>query len=235
MSRWLVALGLGLVAAVRVAGGAEAPEVIAERIAREVTDNLRAAAPWNRGPPELGAGAFPDYRFQRGDDPRCAEADFDDSAWPRIAATALPSRDGIYWVRWRVKQRGGNREQLRDGLIFKVVASYDLYWDGRLIGRNGRASAQARDEAPGMVDALFQIPRELLGEGEHVVALRMSSHHTGFPTPTYALNCAWGNFRTMIVERSRTALFSVMAVGAALVGAVVMGLVWRDGAGRCCC
>jgi hypothetical protein len=77
-----------------------------------------------------------------------------------------------------------------------------------------------------VVDALFQIPSGLLGPGEHVVALRLSSFHTGFPGPTYGLTFLWGNFRTMLVERSRTAIFSVMAVGAALVVAIVFGLIW---------
>ncbi len=166
------------------------------------------------------------YRFQRGDDPRWADRDFDDSNWETLSAHALPSRDGIYWVRWRISQRFNNPYFKRDGLLLKMVASCDLYWDGQLIGRNGRVSDREEDEGPGVVDALFQIPGELLGVGEHVVALRISSFHTGFPTPTYGLNFTWGNFRTMLVERSRTAIFSVMAVGAALVVATVFGLMW---------
>jgi hypothetical protein len=163
-------------------------------------------------------------RFQRGDDPRWAAKDFDDSAWAQITPRDLPSRDGVYWIRWRVVQRGPGVHL--DGILLKMVASYDLYWDGRLIGRNGRVSADPDDEGPGDVDALFQIPSELLGAGEHVVALRMSSFHTGFPGPTYSVIFQWGNFRTLLVERSRTAIFSVMAVGAALVVAIVFGLMW---------
>ncbi|MES2696709.1 MAG: histidine kinase, partial [Verrucomicrobiota bacterium] len=138
----------------------------------------------------------------------------------------LPSRAGIYWVRWRARQSDLREFRLRDGLLFKMIASYDVYWDGRLIGRNGRVSTVSEDEGPGVVDALFQIPAELLGPGEHVVALRMSSWNTGFSTPVYLLGVNWGNFRMLLVERSRTAMFSVMAVGAALVVAVVFGLMW---------
>ncbi len=177
-------------------------------------------------PPELPWPSFFQIRFQRGDDPRWAEKNFDDSGWKEVKGRELPSRDGVYWVRWRVQQTDPNRFRTRDGLLFKVVASYDLYWDGHLIGRNGRVSAQEGDEGPGVVDALFQIPSELLGVGEHVVALRMSSWNTGFRSPTYALHFGFGNFRTMLVERSRTAILSVMAVGAALVGATVFGLIW---------
>lgn len=175
---------------------------------------------------DLPQPEFYNFRFQRGDDPRWAARNFDDSAWTQITGRDLPSRSGIYWVRCRVRPSDLPSLQLRDGLLFKMVASYDLYWDGRLIGRNGHVSRERDDEGPGDVDALFQIPAELLGPGEHVLALRLSSWNTGFPTPTYGLLVSWGNFRTMLVERSRTAILSVMAVGAALVVAVVFGLMW---------
>lgn len=167
----------------------------------------------------------PDIRFRRGDAPGWAAPGFDDSDWERIDGREMPSRDGVYWVRWRMPAHGPSTP-LRDGLLLKVVASYELYWDGRLIGRNGRPSADRDDETPGYVDALFQIPPELLGPGEHLLALRMSSWHTGFPSPTYGLNFTRGNFRAMLLGRSRTALFSVMAVGASLVAATVFGLMW---------
>lgn len=186
----------------------------------------REAPPRPAGyPPWLPWPAFNELRFQRGDDPRWAEADFDDSGWEILSTRELPSRAGIYWVRARVRS-GLQPFGVRDGILLKVVASYDLYWDGRLIGRNGRVSAVAEDEGPGNVDALFQIPPELLGPGEHVIALRMSSWNTGFRGPSYGLFFSWGNFRQMLVERSRAAIFSVMAVGAALVVAVVFGLMW---------
>jgi len=175
---------------------------------------------------ESGRWAFPELRFQRGDDPRWAATDFDDSAWRVISPRELPSRDGIYWVRWRVTRHMGDLFGPRDGLLFKMVASYDLYWDGKLVGRNGRVSTVAEDEGPGYVDAMFQIPGGLLAPGEHVIALRLSSWNTGFPTPTYSLIYEWGNFRSMLVQRSRTAIFSVMAVGAAFVVAIVFGLMW---------
>lgn len=192
------------------------PAFAGEAVPRRPGD-YTAALPWP---------FFSNFRFQRGDDPRWADPKFDDSQWERINGRALPSRDGIYWVRWRVAQRDAERFHTRDGLLVKVVASYELYWDGKLIGRNGRVGASPDEEQPGVVDALFQIPPDQLGLGEHVVALRISSFHTGFPQPTYGLLLGWGNFRTMLVERARTAILSLVAVGAALVGSIVFGLMW---------
>ena len=167
-----------------------------------------------------------DLRFQRGDDPRWSARELDVSDWQPISIHELPSHDGIYWVRWRVTVREGDLAPRRDGVLLKVVASYDLYWDGRLIGRNGRVGLSASDEQPGDVDALFQIPGELLNPGEHVIALRMSSFHTGFPGRSYMLIFQWGYFRSLLVDGVRTAIFSLMAVGAAVVIALVFGLIW---------
>ncbi|MES2694875.1 MAG: hypothetical protein V4773_15485, partial [Verrucomicrobiota bacterium] len=72
--------------------------------------------------------AFSDFRFQRGDDVRWAAADFDDSSWASLEGRELPSRAGIYWVRWRARQPDLREFRLRDGLLFKMVASYDVYW-----------------------------------------------------------------------------------------------------------
>lgn len=177
-------------------------------------------------PPWLSSVSIPQLKFQRGDDPQWARPDLDDSGWEVLQLRELPSRSGIYWVRWRVGPQARVEEAVRDGLLIKVVASYDLYWDGQLIGRNGRVGANGEEEQPGSVDALFQIPPHLAGPGEHVVALRMSSWNTGFRGPTYGVFFRGGNFRALLLERSRAAIFSVMAVGAALVVAVVFGLMW---------
>jgi hypothetical protein len=196
----------------------------------------------------------PEFKIKKGDDPRWAGPDFDDRDWTKTRLRDLPSRDGIYWIRFKVKRRQAvnlvpgealsssalvsslqltlrkwsafNPESLRDGFAVSVVASYELFWDGRLIGRNGRPSATPEDEQAGYVDNLFQIPIELTEPGEHTVAIRLSSQGTGFPSATYSLNFVMGNFRDLLVTRTRQALLSVIAFGGALVVSLVAGLGW---------
>lgn len=203
---------------------------------------------------------LPEFKFKQGDDPRWAQPGFDDRDWRVSNLRDLPSRDGIYWVRFKMTRRqaidpelrnGGivagalpapgflftlrltlrkwasfNPETLRDGFAISAVASYDLYWDGQLIGRNGRPGATPADEQAGYVDNLFQIPIELTKPGEHTVALRLSSQETGFKNSTYSLNFIMGNFRDLLVTRTRQALLSVVAFGGALVVSLVAGLGW---------
>jgi hypothetical protein len=177
-------------------------------------------------------GSLADQRFRRGDDPTWSKPGYRDDSWESGRGRFLPSRDGVYWVRWRVRVADNPESLRRDGLVVKVVASYELYWDGRLLGASGRVGRSAAEEVPGHVDSLFQIPPDLLTPGEHVVALRMSSFHTGFPGPGYQLWIGWGEFRALLVERARTATFSVMAVGAAAVVSLAFGLLWLLAARR---
>lgn len=211
----------------------------------------------------LGELALPGrlvFKMKKGDDPRWAQPDFDDSAWDTVRLRDMPSRDGIYWVRYKIKRRQAvspelrngagdesslpytgifltlrltlrkwgafNPENLRDGFAVSTVASYEVFWDGRLIGRNGRPGATPAEEKAGYLDNLFQLPIEVTAPGEHTVAIRMSSQETGFSSSTYSLNIVMGNFRDLLVVRTRQALLSVVAFGGALVVSLVAGLGW---------
>lgn len=219
---------LGLVAALAVAArgelvatrdaSASSPPAGSVSVARsdEALPNDEDARPAVRMPGGWIWTAPPVFRFQRGDDPRWAEPDFDDTAWPTILPSEVPARDGIYWVRFRVSadEMRDDAGEARDGVALTILASYDLYWDGRLIGRNGDVAARAEDEIPGRIDALFQIPPDLATPREHVVALRLASFHSGFATPYYGINYRLGSFAPMIAEHTRRSLGSLVAMGA---------------------
>lgn len=166
------------------------------------------------------------FRFQRGDDPAWAHPDFDDSEWPRIGRFRVPSREGIYWLRCRIAVDPRAAARGRDTLSLAVVASYDVFWDGQLIGRNGRVGASAAEEAPGLIDNTFRIPDELNGPGEHVLALRMSSYHTGFPGPHFGVTPRITALRDYLAYRAQATAFSLVAVGGAFVVGLVFGLMW---------
>jgi hypothetical protein len=165
----------------------------------------------------------PILRFRSGDDPAWADPGYDDSDWEvRRHVDGLPARSGIFWVRFTYTQP----RYVRDGLSVAVVASYELYIDGRLVGRSGRVGADRDAEIAGPVDNLFQIPDDLATPGERVVALRMSAWRTGFPTDVFRLNMASSDFRSLVERRMRQATSSVLAVGGAGVICVVFALWW---------
>lgn len=166
------------------------------------------------------------FRIQRGDDPRWADPSFDDRAWPKAGRYGIPSRDGIYWVRFRVRLDELHTLRRQDTFVLSIVASYEVYWDGRLLGANGRPGMTAEAEERGVIDRAFRIPEELSGPGEHLVALRLSSFHTGFPSESYGIMSRLFALPDYVAFRARSIAFSLVAFGAACVVGLIFGLLW---------
>lgn len=169
---------------------------------------------------------FPGIAWHQGDNVAWARPDFDDQSWKRIPRAELPSRDGIYWVRFRVRLPENDWLSACDSVSLSIVASYDIFWDGHLLGSNGRAASNREDEVPGLVDNIFRVPDGLCGPGEHIVAMRISSFRTGFPGDHYTLVFRVHALRDYMTFRSRNAAFMMVAAGGALVVALVFGLMW---------
>ena len=91
------------------------------------------------------------WAFQPGDDPRWADPQFDDRAWPRLRVPGSWGRQGyqdvygIAWYRTRVTISTPANQPL--GLtIGKVNAAYELFVDGVKVGGVGQLPPHAREE-----------------------------------------------------------------------------------------
>jgi hypothetical protein len=195
---------------------------LAAAVVAQPAETPCALDPFFRWPPPSTS----DYRIRHGDDPAWARPDLDDSGWKAIDSSELPARAGIYWVRLRMKVPPSDPARPRDTLGLAIVASYDVYWDGHLLGRSGVVGSNRDAEHPGPVDNTFRIPDELSRPGEHVIALRLSSFHTGFPGPTYGVTPRLFALRDYLAYRSGSTAFSLVAVGGAFVVGLVFGLMW---------
>ncbi len=93
-----------------------------------------------RGSAEIDGG----WKFHEGDDPRWAGPGFDDSAWPSISpdapwgAQGYPSYAGFAWYRCPLKivSAPGAASPYRV-LIPDLEDAYEVYWNGKLVGRYG--------------------------------------------------------------------------------------------------
>ena len=200
---------------------------------------LPAAAPADSPTPARSQ----DVRIMVGDDPRWAATDWDDRNWPKLNPRETPGRAGIYWVRWRVAWLGQHlvvpdaeaRERLRalpadrpiNAIRGATACSFDFYWDGRLLLRNGVVGSSRAAEVPGRVDTLISIPSDLLGPGPHLAAVRISSYHFNFPgESSFMLLFGTENFETMNNAISSGNLFPMIGIGCSLVSAVICGLLF---------
>ena len=181
-----------------------------------------------------------DVLMKRGDDERWAEPAWDDSDWEVVTETGLPARTGIFWIRYRIRGDG----PLPSGIAQKVGAAFELYWDGKLVGRSGEPADRREDEEPGKLDTNFSIPAEWFlpestisrkatkswkpadGVSEHVIALRMSNHRYGFPGPRTDLQVLFTSLDRRLAESQRTVIETALAAGAMSMVALAGLTLW---------
>lgn len=192
-----------------------------------------------------------EFRFKLGDDPRWSAPDWDDSDWqvvgttdgrPRPRLEVLPNRAGIFWVRYRMERSTlpgyhpgvANYLWPRDepgapinSIFLPGTLSYELFWDGRLIGRSGIVGASRDEEVPGPLDNAMLIPAELLGPGPHVVALRASNYHNKFGSDRVWVNLTLGNYAHRLKYEARQPILPMIGAACALLVTVICtGLYW---------
>jgi Histidine kinase len=180
-------------------------------------------------------------RQRHGDDPRWAARDWDDSDW--VLGNNVPTRAGIYWMRFRVTSQSAERPHFLsdapmrdlsglgdgapiDSIFMASPYSYELYWDGQLIGRSGVVGRTPEEEKTDRLDHLFVIPRELLGQGEHVVAIRMSSFHYNFPAASFAVGFLLSNYARHYAGEMLRPVFPLIGTGGALLVALISAVLF---------
>ena len=89
--------------------------------------------------------AVPAWRMMEGDDPLWADSGYDDSGWSVAhPSTTEPAPQTLRWYRARIRIAGTASELDVLGIYLRrLAAAYEIYWDGRLLLRNGTVGATA--------------------------------------------------------------------------------------------
>lgn len=189
-----------------------------------------------------GVGGL-DIRHQAGDDPRWAEPAWDDRAWQ--SGNIVPTRSGIHWLRYHVNLPPSGltaavTAELMPGCADPIEGpgsaincvylaapfAYELYWDGRLIGRSGVVGADREAEVVGPLDNLITIPENSRQPGEHVIALRMSSYRYNFAADQVQVGIALGDYAAFLRREMRRPIFPIAGMGATLLVALISGVLF---------
>jgi len=135
-----------------------------------------------------GRGAPPpvdlaEWKIKDGDDPAWARPDFDDSGWEKITIGGPFKRVGTFWLRMTVEVGGTYLETDPPVLsIYNLPTAFEVYWDGALVGRNGRRGSDRDEEISGRVRFLQILRAGRAGPGPHGLALRVSNFHVSGKT-----------------------------------------------------
>lgn len=109
---------------------------------------------------------------------------YDDSAWATGPSGILWANEngrgkGIRWFR-KIIFIPEQLDSLQALAVYQrsIVCANDLFWDGRLISRNGKIGNSKDGEIPGASSRITIIPNSLSNPGKHVMALCVSNYHT---------------------------------------------------------
>jgi hypothetical protein len=116
---------------------------------------------------------------QVGDDVAWSDPAFDDSEWHTRRWSDIRARTETMWLRQTVILPPEYVESTRQSALFLTAAvASEVWWDGKLLGRNGVVGYSPTTETPGQYVAMFPLPLDA-GSRNHVLAIRFSSQHTG--------------------------------------------------------
>jgi hypothetical protein len=134
-------------------------------------------------PDEKATTALTGWRARWGDSLAWAEPDCDESQWDVVGGVGLwvserSEGKGLRWYRKRIFIPEP-LDPLKPLALYQqaVVAASEVYWDGELIARNGVVGSSAEEEVAGLSGAVLIVPGELTGQGEHVIAQRVSNYN----------------------------------------------------------
>ena len=116
--------------------------------------------------------------MREGDDTAWAAAGLDDSTWVQQSAYSVDPQGRILWMRARIDAPATvDVGKVPLAVRVTMAGSWELYWNGMLLGRNGVPGATAAQEQPGRIMAEVYIPPQLVRSQGNVLALRVSTNH----------------------------------------------------------
>ena len=110
-----------------------------------------------------------------GDNPDWSKKDYNDQDW---VSTRSSTQKGVFWVRFNIFFEKQPPQLGHLGMEVLSIGSFEAYWDGQLIGKNGIVGNNKEEEVPGRYSSFFILPDSLTSIGNHVLALRVSNFYS---------------------------------------------------------
>ena len=90
----------------------------------------------------------------------------------------FPHTKGHYWLRTKVTIHQAGSPQIPYGVGVSMLASTKVYWDGKLIGKNGEIGKSKKTEEVGKMMSIHLVPNKELDAGEHEITVEFSNFNS---------------------------------------------------------
>ncbi|SCY00039.1 Histidine kinase [Nonlabens sp. Hel1_33_55] len=110
--------------------------------------------------------------YKIGDNPDWQKKDFNDSKWAN--SWSEPVDNKIFYARKKIILNESSSSFEPFEMIIGAFGDYEVYWDGILIGTNGKPGAEKGEKSDSSTLKKFIIPNSLASKGNHLLAFRFS-------------------------------------------------------------
>lgn len=156
----------------------------------------------------------------------CTPDLIDEGSWVDISLFDLPQGQA-FCVRITLHLPEQVDEQIKL-LKLSMLAASEIYWDGVLVGTNGRPGKNRTSETPGEVDLALPIPPGLTGAGAHQLLISASNHHLQQPLHSIFYYLAVESFDSSDDYSQRHLLTASFFLGGLLLAFLVFQIIfWR--------
>lgn len=153
--------------------------------------------------------------YKIGDDKAWAAKNFNEKDWKTFRGN---TSNNIFWSRTHLDVRKVENGLTPLGLQIQSFGSFEVYWDGVLIGKNGQLPENGKPEIPGTESSYYRIPDHLISPGLHTVAMRTSQ--SLYPRVQRSIGFTINNYTTMLTKPLVTMSYMSLMAGAFLIAAV---------------
>ncbi|MBE0357939.1 histidine kinase [Pseudoalteromonas aliena] len=95
------------------------------------------------------------------------------SVWQKNTFHGIKNSKNIRWVQMDFNFEKKPSSSL--GLFISILGSFEAYWDGVLIGKNGLVGDSQHTEVAGLIDKIMLLPNTATDKGTHTLSLRISN------------------------------------------------------------
>jgi hypothetical protein len=134
----------------------------------------------------------------------------------------------VLWLTAKVRVNAPASEPA--AVFVSAYASSAAYWDGKLIGMNGRPSERGELEKPGLRDAVFPFSNAI--PGDHRLTLKMSSHKGIWHLRSPVTDIRVAPFERPSSTLMRDYLPALVSAGGLLIMILIFAFVSWGGEGR---
>ena len=155
-------------------------------------------------------------RYKIGDQAEWKLKNFDDSNWD--LKWSSPIKENTFYARKTITLKKENNPINAIGITIGCFGAYEVYWDGILIGKNGKPGRETKDNKEGSSLRDFIIPNTLATRGKHSLALRSSQFYQNINQRDVIVYV--GDYHANVKKQLVTALYINILAGVFLITAI---------------